>query len=399
MGFLINETKMINDNAFLFEDRLNSQYARFLDKAPVFVTYYGINNIESTVDNGLKNVERSLGDNSPIRFKQVNDFPIYGLDAIIPTLSLEDQGLDGSYDADGVILPNTIIPQVNDFFTIKHIGHDFLFMVTEIAYDSIKSNNFYKISFTLKSTDIETWEMLAKQTNESYECILNNIGTEEKCLIKSSEKILLNTIGDIYDKIAEQYLVMFFDKRYNSFLLPDMTGTFSIYDKYLTQFISNTGVFNNRNDLETVRPSNEDDDKYFLREYHRSIYYAVEQQDKELIVDNMYLNIPVSSFTSVFNLYRDDKIKSSKLGIGSMNYMGSSLLDSIKSGIVEDEAHETIQIIADFFNGTIQTLGDLPVKILSKHFVWMDYDRETFIHVPIILSILRTQFNNFMIVK
>ena len=41
-GFVFDEQNFINNNAFKFEDRLNTQVARFLDKSPTYVTYYNI---------------------------------------------------------------------------------------------------------------------------------------------------------------------------------------------------------------------------------------------------------------------------------------------------------------------------------------------------------------------
>ena len=38
MATFIKEEQMINNNAFMYEDKLNSQYTRFLERPPVFVT-------------------------------------------------------------------------------------------------------------------------------------------------------------------------------------------------------------------------------------------------------------------------------------------------------------------------------------------------------------------------
>ena len=74
MGFLINEEKLMEDNIFKFENRLNSQLTRFLDKSPVFVTYYHINVNESTTDEGFRDIESIIGNRSPLRFQKIENF-------------------------------------------------------------------------------------------------------------------------------------------------------------------------------------------------------------------------------------------------------------------------------------------------------------------------------------
>lgn len=224
MGYLLDEKKMINDNIFLYEERLNSQLSRFLEKSPTFVTYYHINDNESTVDLGFQNIERILGPNSPVRFNEIKDFPIYGIDQIILSLSDELQGVDSSYEGDAIILPNTITPYPNDMFTVNYLDQTYLFMVTEVAYDTIKSNNYYKITFTVKSMDQTHIDYLTNQTNDKFHCILDNIGTKEKAIIRSDDLDQLILLNEIYKNIAEYFKLLFFNAKYNSFLFKNADG-------------------------------------------------------------------------------------------------------------------------------------------------------------------------------
>ena len=74
---------VINGNIFKFENRLNSQISRFLDKSPVFVTYFHINVNETTVDGGFKDIEDIVGNRSPLKFQKIENFPIYGLEPVV----------------------------------------------------------------------------------------------------------------------------------------------------------------------------------------------------------------------------------------------------------------------------------------------------------------------------
>ena len=51
MAVVINEQQMVENNTFLYEDRIKSPTSRFLDTTPTFVTYYHIN-----IDESLKTI-------------------------------------------------------------------------------------------------------------------------------------------------------------------------------------------------------------------------------------------------------------------------------------------------------------------------------------------------------
>lgn len=146
MGQILQDKVFLNANIFQFEKRLESQYTIFLDKIPTFVTYYHISVNNSMTDSGFLNVDEIVGNDSPIKFQKIDDFPIYGIEAIQLDLSDEDEGLNSSYESEGIILPNTIKPLPNDYFTITYLSKEYIFMVNNIDYDTIKSNNFDKFN-------------------------------------------------------------------------------------------------------------------------------------------------------------------------------------------------------------------------------------------------------------
>lgn len=398
MAYLLDEKKFVNDNAFLYEDRLNSQYTRFLEKSPTFTTYFHISNIESMVDNGFQNVEKTLGPNSPLRFKEIKDFPIYGIDQIVLDLSDEEQGLDTSYEGEAVILPNTIDPLPNDYFAINHLGRNYLFVVTTVAYDTIKSNNYYRIGFSIKSTDGTHRDAIETQVNEAFNCILGNIGTDEKCLIQSDELDKLLSLNSVYTDIAEQYKLMFFNDKYNCFMLDMNEGT-KIYDKYLAHFINSFELFNQKNKLDTVYLTNEDKDRMFMKEYHDSFYRIVEKQHKAGIKPSTYDLDNIYDFSSIFNHYRDRTVRSVKMGrLGSL-YVDETLVSKIQ--VPENLELENVLdlTIIKYFNNQLITVYDLNLNLMNEYYDYMDYNMKTFTMVPVLLYILRNQYNNFMSIK
>ena len=138
---------------------MNSQITRFLDKSPVFTTFFHLNVNETTVDDGFRDIESIIGNRSPLRFQRIENFPLYGLDPVILSIQDSDQGLDTEYSGECILLPNTIKPLQNDFFMINHVKGSYIFRVTEVQYDNIRPDNFYKIGFRCAYT-LDIFELL-----------------------------------------------------------------------------------------------------------------------------------------------------------------------------------------------------------------------------------------------
>ena len=248
MGMFINEQRMIEDNLFKYENRLKSPVSRFIEQTPTFVTYYHLNNDSTTVDDGFKDISSLIGFRSPLRFNKIESFPLYGIEQIVLSLQEMDQGLDTSYESEAIIVPGSIKPLPNDFFIIPFLKDPYLFRVTEINYDTIMPDNYYKIGFKLEYLEDEKVENIENQVKEKYTCILQNIGTENNCIIELESKGVLDKIDAMYDDIASTYKALFYNDRHNCFLGEIGPGMY-LYDPFQTQFINEHQIFNKKNDL------------------------------------------------------------------------------------------------------------------------------------------------------
>lgn len=429
MAVFINEEQMINNNAFLYEDKLNSQYTRFLERPPVFVTYYSINNVESMADNGFQNVERIIGSNSPIRFNKIEHFPVYGLDRVILNLEDDEEGLTTSYDSELIILPNTVAPNPNDFFVINHIKTPVLFMVTEVSLDSIKSNNYYKIGFTMKSLNPEGLEKIDTQVLDNFECVFKNIGTEDKCLIRSDDYIKLNNFMKKFDEISDKFFMLYYDEPSNSLLYQDTYC--KLYDAYLTEFITKNKILQNPHDYKTIILNNEDYSKLFPIRYEKSIYRSIEKKSKNRIPDVInFIRLPIDSGESVFVLRRIRNVMSINFGdehqfhsqtcVGE-TYIDPDLIKAIKNndlndykgidevtGVMPISTDENVdtgftryplinpvyRIIVKYFNNIENGLFDEDINCIDVDDI--DYDLKSFVITPILLFILADAYRKFI---
>lgn len=392
MGTFISDKKFINDNIFLYEKRLESQYTIFFDnKTPTFVTYYHINNINSITDTGLMNVEHIIGPNSPIRFQKITDFPIYGIEQIKLDLNEEEEGLNASFESDGVILPNTIKPLPNDLFTISYIGKTFIFMVTSVEYDTIKSNNFYKINYAIRHED--DINIIADQILESYTCVFDNIGTDDKCIIRNDEYESIQALKKWYGDISERYMNLFYNSRYNSFLFDE--GNYRIYDKYLTQFINENKLFIHKNDYSTVIMSNEDYSTRFITEYDSTFYKLLEEQNPKDLQYIKALRFPIGYPDSIFRYYRDSSVRSILFSeTGDVEYLDGNLIIQIKENITGSETGILEDMVIKHFNKAHS--GIFNIKLDSLLSYKLKYTFHDFLLIPVTMYIVNKLIENVL---
>ena len=138
----VEKPQYINQVIDIYAKNKVGQYSKFLDKAPIYVTYYHINEAMSRADVGTGNIESELGIRSPIRFNKIKNFPIYNLPELKPDIEYDENGYDIELDCnDLVILPNTIKPRPGDYFIVSLPGmKEYLFRVTNFRYNTIQSN-------------------------------------------------------------------------------------------------------------------------------------------------------------------------------------------------------------------------------------------------------------------
>ena len=338
-GF-IKEQSFLNQNSFMFENRLGSQFSKFIDKDKTYVTYYNICNINSTADNGFQSIDELLGPNSPLRFKEIKDFPVFGIQELGLDLNDDDEGLDINLETELYIQPNSIKPLPNDFFVIDTLDHNFLFRVTGIEYDTIKSNGFYKIACTIKSISGDSATKIHKQVIEQYQCIDTNIGTSDKCLLKLKDYDLIEELSKIYNKISEKYIAYYYIDRYNTCSYTHEYG-YTVYDKYLNHFINKHSLITKDNVIRTLYLDEVDIDRQFKFEYEDSIYTNLESCDINYYVPLLYVTTEPIEPISIFTRYSHENVYMVKLtedeNLDVKSYMGKAFDKAIELANIPSE--------------------------------------------------------------
>lgn len=398
MGFLINEEKLMEDNIFKFENRLNSQLTRFLDKSPVFVTYYHVNVNETTTDEGFRDIESIIGNRSPLRFQKIENFPMYGLDQVVLAIQDSEQGLDTEYSGEAVILPNTIKPLQNDIFKINHVKGSFLFRVTEVQYDNIRPDNYYKINFRFEWLDDEKADKLDEQVEENFSCILQNIGTEENCLIQEDYYKQLKLIDEMFNDMVKTYKILFYNERYNCFLWERLDG-YKIYDPFQTVFFNNHKLLNNKADYSTIMLSEEFNDHKRKLKYERSIYRCFERRDTKLLSEFKYHTIPGTyKKDSPFARWNDQsimivEIPSPQDDSATESLLTPDIINTFKMNGPTDSKY--VELMQKFIRNESMTIYDIPTN-LNEELIKLDANEEVFFFTPILMYIMQTVVNDFL---
>lgn len=391
MAFFVNEQKMVEDSTFQYEERIKSPASRFIESTPVFTTYYHINVDQTTVDEGFLDVASIIGHRSPIRFNKIEDFPIYGLDQIVLQLQEEDQGLDVSFESEATILPNTIKPVQNDFFIIPTLKDYYIFRVTDIQYDNIMPDNFYKINYKLEYIDSVKLEEIEKQVILENVCILENIGTETNCIIQKSIYKKIQDVEKMYREITEFYKVMFYNDRHNVFLGELENGRF-LYDPLQTEFINKNRLFNEKNNLETLILTEEYDDPKRKYKYAKSVYKFIELQDMKLLSNFVYAKRPGTTIhESSFYRWHDKKVDildiPQFITDESLRIFSDEFVLAIRDNI--EMKSDYANLIQKFVRSEKITIEDIPLT-LDTELIYLNNSLEVFFFTPIILYIIKT---------
>ena len=390
MAYIINEQKMVEDTTFQFENRFKSPTARFIDTTPVFVTYYHVDTDNTTVDEGFLDVASVIGHRSPIRFNKIENFPLYGMDQIVLNIAEDDQGLDTTWDGDGIVLPKTIKPVPNDFFVIPTLKDYYIFRVTNIQYDTVMPDNYYKIEFKLEYIDSTKLEEIEKQVLEEHICVLENIGTETNCIIEKSSYQKIKEIEKMYAEIKDLYMAMFYNDRHNVFLC-EIEDNKLLYDPLQTYFINIHKLFNNKNDLSTIILTDQYDDPKRKYKYAKSVYKFLETRDMKLLSMFKYTTRPGTSIReSSFRKWHDRNIEvldtpmvipDDSNSIFSRDYMEAIKLNAP----VESEYASLIQ---RYLRSEKLTIKDISME-LDTELIYLNNSIEVFFFTPFIMYIIR----------
>jgi hypothetical protein len=231
MGFSsVEYNKTVQNITNANVSRLDNPFWKWSQSKPTVVTYWNLNTKKTTLDVGKKDTYDQLGNKSSLRYNKIMGFVLYGLPRFNVDLNLEEYGVQSSpIEGEAIILPNTIIPSVDDYFTIDYLSQPYLFRVTRQTPDMLENSSgiqFYKISFELDNTREDWLESLnGRLLVNTYFFDMARVGTNMTPLLTAEEKNGIDMINQLLDTMMTNYKELFWQNNVQAFICP-MDGYF-----------------------------------------------------------------------------------------------------------------------------------------------------------------------------
>ena len=401
-----NERSLVNTYIDSYMDG-TKRYAKYIDNAPNFVIYYSKNFEYSTENSGLGNVKEIVGLESPLKYNKIENFPLFNVDELSPSIDIEDiGGVDTEMEGSALVLPDTITPQPDDLFVFSYHESDQehyrLYRVTNVTMSAIDSNTYYQISYIVSPYDIDI--LNSRMIIDEYNLIYSNIGTDSKTMLIKSEYTLVSNLDKLYDSFVDLYKADYYNSRVNCFLYYDNYNSEFFYDPGLHEFISRNSLFIDKRTFLTNLMI-ENPIKMGVREYIQTPFYYLENKDKFDL-----FNIPFNFLTGVFNssifaLFPEkfNRIDYYKINDGVLFDIETSLFDNNINEIINtyvDPENLLVDKYERVFTLFIKDSENLEDNIINE--IYDDYlmltntNLRNYILVPCLLYIIKSTIENVL---
>lgn len=388
-------------------NRLANPYYKWISKKPTKVTYWNINNKHTTLDIGKRDAYDQLGNKSPLRYNRIKDFMIYGFPRTQVELDLQEYGVEGQeIGGESLILPKTIIPQVDDMFLVDYLTIPYLFRVVKCTIDNLETPNhanFYKINFILDNTR-EDWlaSLNGKQLVKKLKFKIVNAGTNSTCILSEEEDDALGKLQSLYETLRGYYIELFWRPNIQTFVYNYIDNTF-VYDPYIIEFMIRNALFDSDNELKYLYVEHATHtSSTFTLEYDRTIFKDIEDRNSQMHTNSAYM-VPVHDPNSLLMDRMEDYFQLSvnlldKHASQPVNQINNNLFDHIQENTPFNEDNEVNNvlywnIIINFMNNKEDfSFTSLELESLEK--IKYKYCKNLFYEIPILMYIIKTYISN-----
>lgn len=137
-----------------------------------------------------------------------------------------------------VILPNTVLPNPNDRFTMKYLDRVRLYKITDVTPLSGDSESAYECTFICEDNDFNyDSSELRKQVVEDYIFDETYLGTSMRTVFREEEYDTLTELKELYSCIGKIYKRDFWDKQLETYI-------FTYEDNMGVEEYRSKGVYN-----------------------------------------------------------------------------------------------------------------------------------------------------------
>ena len=214
----------VDKSAKLFTERKFGEFAKYLEETPIFLkAYYSLSDISTRAEQGTGNVNEEIGKQSPSRYNKIKNLPVCNLRDLKPNVEYDTEtGYDINVENnDLTFLPNTIKPKPGDYFIVELPNtKPLLFRINGANFNSIQSNDFYLADYELREIGEQALikeALIEKQVIDTYVCIYENIGSEDKAIILDTDFEKVKELSKFYTQLKEVFMSLYFHREIDAF--------------------------------------------------------------------------------------------------------------------------------------------------------------------------------------
>ncbi len=298
----------------------NTSNLNKLSGARTEVTYY--QQVPSGENNAMVNMSGfSTSDPNLGRFIRIEKLTVK-IDGAIDMNFNETEG-NGAKSAESegklTILPNTILPNPNDRFSMKYLDRVRLYKITDVTPMSGNSESAYECTFMCEDNDFyfDTSE-LRKQIVSDYIFDETYLGTNMRTVFEKTEYNTLNELKELYLEIGQIYKKEFWDKQLETYMIhyednlnieeynaskkydlelskfeyKSMYKNREMFDGQLIDFILKNRIFDGIEYFPTIPTQYSTNEN--TRIYKGTLFYALEKRNRKLIRNKYQLPIELN---------------------------------------------------------------------------------------------------------
>ena len=355
MGKILSTKELTESIVSNFIKHSTADYTRLLNNAPIFVTYYSRDSLESSYDKGFENVNQAVGKESPVIYNKIENLPIYKTDTGNFSLDVNEYGIDSNLESSAIILPDTVKPLEEDHFILSYQSKTILFKVTNVEFDNFNNKSFYKISFKLSDHTIDSIEL---QKNKDLVVDYDNISKVAKPVYDKNYYNLTENLDKIYETLLEVYL----DKYYNDkfYLVIDKYSNKPFIDVMLNKFIEKYNLLSSRSNYRSYRHLNTELQTTYKYNNFNTIFESIEKQDISLFTRQVvHYNDVAFDHTNRFTIVWFRQLYRYSQAIHEINEPDSPL--TFSSNLFTDEELELLTTTP------IEDISIVELKIIRKY--------------------------------
>ena len=212
----------------MFDQKLSTAYARFIEGIPVNVVYY---HLKTSTSRFITDDQGAPGTSVHYNYDRINGFE-FKVDGSF-SFSYDEEDVSSVVSGNGTCYPG-FRPRVGDFFIYEVADNRYArFNVTSIERLTLHAASCFTIQFTMvEFVDNDKWTEYESKVSDVYYFMSEAYLGSQQVLLVSDEKALLDDVRKVQKKLKSYYLEKFFVNTFKSFCRTD-----GLYDPYVTAFM------------------------------------------------------------------------------------------------------------------------------------------------------------------